>query len=61
VVPSVVGKTQAAAEADILAANLAVGTVQRVKSAQRGVVLAQSPAPGTILPAGSKVNITVGK
>jgi serine/threonine-protein kinase len=60
-VPAVVGKTQAAAQADIVAANLTVGTVQRVKSTQPGIVLDQNPAPGTTIPAGSKVNITVGK
>jgi len=61
VVPSVVGKTQAAAQADITAANCAVGTVTRVKSTQVGVVLEQSPAPGTTLSTGGKVSITVGK
>jgi hypothetical protein len=61
VVPAVVGTTIDAARARIVAAGCSVGTVKRVRSTQVGVVLAQSPAPGTTLPPGGRVDLTVGR
>jgi hypothetical protein len=61
VVPGVVGMTLDAARAKIVDAGCSVGTIKRVRSMQVGIVLAQSPAPGTTLPAGSRVNLTVGR
>ena len=61
VVPGVVGMTLAAARAEIVAADCSVGKVKRVRSQQVGIVLAQSPAPGTTLPQDSRVDLTVGR
>jgi PQQ-like domain/PASTA domain len=61
VVPGVVGTTLDAARAKIVGAGCSVGTVKRVRSMQVGIVLAQNPAAGTTLPAGSRVNLTVGR
>jgi outer membrane protein assembly factor BamB len=61
VVPGVVGMTIDAARAEIVAAGCSVGTVRRVRSPQVGIVLAQSPAPGTTLPPGGRVALTVGR
>jgi outer membrane protein assembly factor BamB len=61
VVPGVVGMTLAAARAQIVGAGCSVGTVKRVRSKQVGIVLAQSPAPGTTLPPGGRVDVTVGR
>jgi hypothetical protein len=61
VVPGVVGTTLDAARVKIVGAGCSVGTVKRVRSKQVGIVLAQSPAAGTTLPAGSGVNLTVGR
>ena len=60
-VPDVVGQSQAAAEADLSNAELAVGTVnQKVSSTQTaGTVVAQSPTAGSSLHAGEKVELTV--
>jgi eukaryotic-like serine/threonine-protein kinase len=62
-VPDVVGQSQAAAEADLSNAELAVGTVnQKVSSTQTaGTVLAQSPTAGSSLHAGEKVELTVAQ
>jgi len=61
VVPAVVGLTLDAAQIEITAAGCTVGRVKRVRSAQVGIVLAQSPAPGTIMPPGGRVDLTVGR
>jgi hypothetical protein len=61
VVPGVVGTTLDAARVKIVGAGCSVGTVKRVRSMQVGIVLAQNPAAGTTLPAGSRVNLTVGR
>ena len=61
VVPNVVGTTLAAARAAIDAANCTVGNVRRVRSPQVGIVLAQNPAAGTMLPPGGRVDLTVGR
>ena len=61
VVPGVVGMTLDAARAQIVAAGCLVGRVKRVRSEQVGIVLAQSPAPGTTLPPGGRVDLTVGR
>jgi outer membrane protein assembly factor BamB len=61
VVPSVVGMTLDAARTEIAAAGCSAGRVKRVRSPQVGIVLAQSPAPGTVLPLGGRVDLTVGR
>jgi outer membrane protein assembly factor BamB len=61
VVPGVVGMTLDAARAEIVGDGCAVGRIRRVASTQPGIVLAQSPAPGTALPAGGRVDLTVGR
>jgi hypothetical protein len=61
VVPAVVGTTLDTARTRIAAAGCSVGTVRRVRSRQVGIVLAQSPAPGTTLPQGGRVDLTVGR
>ena len=61
VVPGVVGMTLEAARAQIVDAGCSVGNVKRVRSKQVGIVLAQSPAPGTTLPPGGRVDLTVGR
>jgi hypothetical protein len=61
VVPAVVGLKLAAARAQIVGAGCSVGTVNRVRSKQVGIVLAQSPAPSTTLPSGGRVDLTVGR
>ena len=60
-VPDVVDKTQAAAEADILAANLIVGTVTTASSPTivAGNVISQNPAAGASAPTGSAVDLVV--
>lgn len=61
VVPSVVGMTLDTARARIDDAGCSVGRVKRIRSPQIGIVLAQSPAPGTTLPQGGSVDLTVGR
>ena len=61
VVPAVVGLTLSAARAEITDANCSVGNIKRIRSKQVGIVLAQTPAPGTTLPRGGRVNLTVGR
>jgi beta-lactam-binding protein with PASTA domain/predicted Ser/Thr protein kinase len=62
-VPDVIGESQAAAEAALTSAGLAVGTVtQRAAAGQTvGNVLAQSPHGGASLPAGGSVSLTVAQ
>jgi beta-lactam-binding protein with PASTA domain len=62
-VPDVIGQQLSAAEATLTNAELAVGTVtQRVSSTESpGTVLAQSPATGSSVHAGDKVELTVAK
>jgi serine/threonine-protein kinase len=61
--PDVVGQSLSSAEATLANAGLSVGTVtQKVSSAQPpGTVLSQSPATGTSVHAGDKVNLTVAQ
>ncbi len=61
VVPNIVGLRLNAARGVITAADCAVGTVTRIKSPMVGLVLSQTPAPGTTLPEGGLVNLTVGR
>jgi hypothetical protein len=61
VVPGVVGMRLSPARAEIVEAGCSVGSIKRVRSKQVGIVLAQSPAPGTTLPLGSRVDLTVGR
>ena len=61
VVPAVVGTTLDTARTRIAEAGCTVGAVTRVRSRQVGIVLAQSPAPGTTLPLGGRVALTVGR
>jgi hypothetical protein len=62
-VPNLKGKTLKAAKQRIRAADCKVGKVKRHRGAEaRGTrVVGQRPRPGTILPAGSIVRVTVGK
>ena len=62
-VPDVVGQSQSAAEATLSNAQLALGTVtQRVTSTQPvGTVVQQSPATGSSVHAGDKVDIVVAE
>jgi eukaryotic-like serine/threonine-protein kinase len=62
-VPDVVGQSQAAAEAALSNAGLATGAVtQRVTSSQSpGTVVSQSPASGTSVRAGEKVELVVAE
>ena len=63
VVPKVVGRKLAVAKAKIAQAFCKVGKIRKKKTSRRkrGRVLRQRPAPGTILNAYSKVNLTIGK
>jgi RHS repeat-associated protein len=60
-VPNVVGLTQAAAEAAIVAAQLKVGTETTVNSSTvpAGQVISQAPSAGASAPAGSAVNLVM--
>jgi beta-lactam-binding protein with PASTA domain len=60
-VPNVVGLRLNVARGAITAADCALGTVTRIKSPMVGLVLSQTPAPGTALPQGGLVNLTVGR
>ncbi len=61
IVPNVVGQTQAAAEAAIVAADLAVGSVTTENSATvaEGDVISQNPAGGSSVAPGSSVDLVV--
>ncbi|HSS37754.1 MAG TPA: Stk1 family PASTA domain-containing Ser/Thr kinase, partial [Polyangia bacterium] len=62
-VPDVSGDSQSGAEAALTAVGLAVGTItQQVSAGQAaGSVLSQSPAAGSPVSTGTKVNLTVAK
>ncbi|HYM56037.1 MAG TPA: PASTA domain-containing protein, partial [Solirubrobacteraceae bacterium] len=62
-VPDVVGQLQTAAEATLTNAGLAVGAVTKQSSATQspGTVLSQSPATGTSVHAGGKVDLVVAQ
>ena len=62
-VPQVQGQTQAAAEAAVVAAGLKVGEVKPIDSpdAQRGTVIRQNPSQDTVVSAGDKVDLQVGR
>ncbi len=62
-VPDVTGQSQEAAEATLTNAELAVGAItRRVSSTQNpGTVLAQSPAAGSSVRVGDKVELTVAR
>lgn len=59
--PDVVGLTQAAAENDILAASLTVGTVTSASSdtVANGLIISQSPAALALVAPGSTVNLVI--
>jgi hypothetical protein len=62
IVPTLVGKTLAAARKALTRANCALGKTKRRKSRRKpGTVLASSPAKGRNLPAGTKVALTLAK
>ena len=60
-VPNVVGKTQALAQTNIVAAKLIVGTVTKTTSptVAAGNVISQAPVAGASVAPGSAVNLTV--
>ena len=60
-VPDLVGMTQPAAEAAILAANLKVGTIntEHSETVPEGQVISQNPAEGTSVVEDSTVNLTI--
>jgi beta-lactam-binding protein with PASTA domain/predicted Ser/Thr protein kinase len=62
-VPDMVGQSQSAAEATLVNAGLALGTVTQKDSTTQapGTVLAQSPATGTSVQGASKVDLTVAQ
>ena len=61
VVPGVIGQTEAVATTAIAGASLAVGTVTRVNhpTVPDGSVIAQNPGPGSTVPVGSTVDLTI--
>ena len=63
VVPSVRGKTLVQAVLALRDAGCELGRVTKVPSAQakKGRVVAQRAAPGTQLPAGARIDLTIGK
>ena len=63
IVPNVRGKTVARATTAVASARCALGPITRKFSTktQRGRVLAQTPSPGTRLPVGGRVRLTVGR
>ncbi len=60
-VPDVVGMTQGAAQSAIIAANLIVGTITQANSdtVPGGSVISQVPGAGTLVAAGSAVNLVI--
>ncbi len=62
-VPSVVGKTQAAAGSALTSAGLKAGTITQAYSSTvaSGNVISQSPVSGTSVASGSAVNLTISK
>ncbi len=63
IVPDVVGQSRAAAEATLTNAKLAAGAITQQTSTEQspGTVLEQSPTPGSSLPDGGTVNLTVAQ
>lgn len=67
IVPKLAGKTLARARAALQAAHCSVGNVQRRSGHQKGkrfrrfVVTSSTPPAGTTLPAGSSVNLRLGR
>jgi Tol biopolymer transport system component len=61
VVPRVIGKKLPAAQARIRSAHCRAGRVRRVHSRRVGRVIAQNPRAGARRPAGSRVNLVVGR
>ena len=59
-VPNVAGMTELAAKGSILAAGF-TPRVSYVAGTQNNVVVSQSPGPGTKLPVGTTISITVSK
>ena len=55
------GHDAQAAQSRIVDAGCSVGPIKSVRSTRVGIVLAQSPARGTTLPLGGRVNLTVGR
>jgi FG-GAP-like repeat/PASTA domain/FG-GAP repeat len=61
-VPRVVKKTLPAAKRAIARAHCRVGTLHRTSSRiKRGRVVSQKPKPGTVMPAGGRVNLVVSR
>lgn len=62
-VPRLKGRTLKASKLQIRAADCKVGSVAKKKSgkAKRGKVIDQSAKPGTVVPAGTVVKVTLGK
>jgi hypothetical protein len=62
-VPNVRGRTLAAAVKAIGRANCRIRTIRRVysKHVKKGLVLAERPSPGTLLPRGGKVDLVISK
>ena len=60
-VPNVVGQGQASAQAAITAAGLTIGTISTASSGTVpiGVVISQSPSPGTTVAPGGAVNLVI--
>ncbi len=63
IIPKLTGKTLKASRKKIAAADCKVGTVTRRKGAKArsGKVVGQSKKPGTVVPAGTVVKVTLGK
>lgn len=61
VVPTVIGQPEAAATAAITGASLLVGPITRTNhpTVPEGSVISQNPGPGSTVPVGSSVNLTV--
>ncbi|GGM00143.1 Stk1 family PASTA domain-containing Ser/Thr kinase [Nakamurella endophytica] len=62
-VPQVQGETQASATAALRKLGLTIGTVTQVESddSQKGKVVSQNPSQGTVVTAGQRVNLEVGR
>jgi beta-lactam-binding protein with PASTA domain len=62
-VPNVVGKRLAAAKQSVARSHCRTGKVGHARSrgSRKGVVVSQSRRPGRVLPAGSKIDLVVGR
>jgi len=62
-VPNVKGQKLAAARRVVTQAHCAVGRIARVRSSRKlvGRVVGESPAPKTVHPRGTRVNLRVGR